>query len=595
MTEHSVQFWTNEIDAALKAEDAWRRRGREVVRRYRDEQTQGAGRQRFNILYANVETIRPAVYARTPRPDVRRRYRDANPAGAMAAETLERALGFYIEFSDIDDVLRRVVNDMLLPGRGVARLRYEPVLETRIRRREVMPEKTPEGEMAFPEGAVVQNGRGFVEDSLDEVVFEAVRPEYVYWEDVVIGPARKWEDVPWLAFRQRLTRKQVADRFPGFEDDLLFNATRTGTADESGENVTSAQDEGRLCEVWEIWDKESRQVIFTGKGAKEPLDVLDDPLGLQGFWPMPRPVQAITTTDTLIPVPEYTLYQELALDLERVSSRIQKLTDALRLRGIYDSTMDEIGALLQAGDNEMIPVTNFRTMEGRIENMVQYAPIREVAEVLAGLYRARENIRQTIFEVTGISDILRGATKASETATAQRIKGNFGTLRLQERQQAVQVFARDLIRLMAEVIAEKFDAGVLMAVTGLPLDSQVQAMLRNDVLRAFNVDIETDSTVAVDEAAEQENVARLLGAVVQFMSGISPFVQAPANPGGVIPMDAARDMVLAAVRKYRGVRGFEEALSRIGAAQSPQGIHPSVQPPVAMNMPVFPVSNGARG
>lgn len=579
MTDHSVQFWMNEIDAALKAEESWRRRGREVVRRYRDEQGAAPGQQRFNILYANVETIRPAVYARTPRPDVRRRYRDANPAGAMASEALERALGFYIEFSDFDGVLRSVVNDMLLPGRGLARLRYEPVLETRTRRREVSPEDDENGELVFPEGAVVEQGRGYIAESYDDIVFEAVRPEYVYWEDVVIGPARKWEDVPWIAFRQRMTRAQIAARFPGYEDELQYNATRTGDSADDGAERVAGQAPGRLCEIWEIWDKESRQVVFIGKGPKDVLEVIDDPLGLQGFWPMPKPVQAITTTDTLVPVPEYTLYQELALDLERVSGRIQKLTDALRLRGIYDSTMDEIGALLQAGDNEMIPVTNFRTMEGRIENLIQYAPIREVAEVLAGLYRARENIRQTIFEITGISDILRGSTKASETATAQRIKGNFGTLRLQERQQAVQIFARDLIRLMAEVIAEKFDPGVLMGVTGLPVSGPVLAMLKSDVLRGFNVDIETDSTVAIDEAAEQENIAKLLGAVVQFMGGIAPFVQAPGNPAGVIPMDAARDMVLAAVRKYRGVRGFEEALSRIGLPEQP-----APQP-----MPVMPV------
>jgi hypothetical protein len=72
-------------------------------------------------------------------------------------------------------------------------------------------------------------------------------------------------------------------------------------------------------------------------------------------------------------------------------------------------------------------------------------------------------VKQTIYEVTGISDIVRGASKANETATAQQIKGQWAGLRISTRQKRFADFARDLIRLKAEVIAERFDPQTLSA------------------------------------------------------------------------------------------------------------------------------------
>ena len=46
------------------------------------------------------------------------------------------------------------------------------------------------------------------------------------------------------------------------------------------------------------------------------------------------------------------------------------------------------------------------------------------------LYQQREQIKAVIYELTGLSDIARGASKASETLGAQQLKSQWGSIRL---------------------------------------------------------------------------------------------------------------------------------------------------------------------
>ena len=96
----------------------------------------------------------------------------------------------------------------------------------------------------------------------------------------------------------------------------------------------------------------------------------------------------------------------------------------------------------------------------------------------------------------GISDIMRGNSNPYETATAQSIKGTMGTNRLEEQKNVCANFARDLLRMKAEIIAKNFDAATLTRMTGEEVTPEVEAILRDDFQRTCSIDIETDSTVS---------------------------------------------------------------------------------------------------
>src|SRR5699024_5814681 len=165
---------------------------------------------------------------------------------------------------------------------------------------------------------------------------------------------------------------------------------------------------------------------------------------------------ATQTTDQLTPVPDYYLYRHQAQEIDILSARINSLTRALKLNGAYDASQANLKDILRAPDNPLIPVNNWAVLSDKkeLDAYIHWIPLSEVVAALQADWEAREQAKQVIYEITGISDIIRGATKASETATAQNIKRQFGSLRLQNRQRDIAVFCTELLRIKAELMCD---------------------------------------------------------------------------------------------------------------------------------------------
>lgn len=551
-------FWMAEIARSTRVEKSWRLRGREIVRLFRNaKQDNATVTQSFNILFSNTQTIKPAVYSATPKPDVRRRWKDDNPTGKEVAELMERALSFSVDAYDFDSAIEMAVDDQLLPGRGTVRVRYIPTIE----------ETTEETE----EPGLDENGDDVinaVEETFDKIADQEVVCEYVYWEDFRMGPARNWgDDIPWVAFRHKFTKSQFEDEFgTTHTSSVSFSASVEDIEEEGKSSRRNKSGSDRLGIVWEVWDRNSRKVLWITKGVNEFLDVDEDPLNLRDFFPVPAPLYAVETTNTMTPVPLYEIYRELAEELNLVQTRILKLTNGLKLRGVYPNNMEEIAGLLNMADNQMIGIKDFSSFEGKkLQDFILFAPLDDIIKAIVALTNQRESIKQVIFEVTGISDILRGQTKPNETLGAQRIKANFGTARLENLQKNVRVLARDLFRMKAEIIADKFTPEILQLMTGIEVTPEMEQMLRSDVLRNFNIDIETDSTVAIDKEGEANKALALLSGIAEFTNGIGPAVAS-----GIITVDIAKDLLLFGIRSAGGGRQVEDAINRIGEEQEQQ-------------------------
>jgi hypothetical protein len=259
------------------------------------------------------------------------------------------------------------------------------------------------------------------------------------------------------------------------------------------------------AEIWEIWDKVQLRRVFVATGYKEVLADDEDPYNLENFYPCPTPLIAVKTTNTSIPIPEYTLYQDQAEELDRITTRITFLIEGLKRRGVYDAGIPELAHLANAGDNEFVPSENFANLsqKGGLVGAFQTEQIGEIATVVNGLYQQRSAVLQIIYEVTGISDILRGSTKASETATAQKLKAQYGSMRLRRRQDDIQTYIRDLFRIKAELIAENYEPETLERMTNIPVTEEMLEIMREDKLRSYIIDVQTDSTVFEDEEEEK--------------------------------------------------------------------------------------------
>jgi hypothetical protein len=492
---YSCADWAMQIRLAERRNERWEERCKKIVRRYRAESIEGSaasgskidGKHGMNVLWSNVETLQPSIYGREPVPIAERRFLDKDVTGRIAAQILERAMRYEMGDCGFHDTLEQNVKDYLLVGRGVAWLRYKPVIgpATSLEDRgddEISDAHDDDTEyQAEPDGDD-DSTEGEQRTDLtpqEKLLNCSTDVEYVHWTDFLTSKARFWKEVEWVARRVYMSRDDLCDEY-GDEIGEAVPLEMGPENDEmkaAGKAIDQASDSMRKAVVFEIWHKPTRKVYFIAKGfdkfLKEPED---DPLNLEGFWPCPKPLFATMTNDTLEPVPDYFEYQDQALQIDDLTNRIKSLTKALKVAGVYDAANKQLARLLDEGhENQLIPVPNFAALneKGGLQAAVQFLPIKEVADTLAGLVEAREKVKQDMFEITGLSDIIRGQADPRETAEAVATKGRWGSLRLQARQAAVSRYCRDIIRMMGEIIAEHYPPEVMINISGAMFDEGI--------------------------------------------------------------------------------------------------------------------------
>ena len=543
----------HELKIAERRDEKWRNEASKIEKRYRNDHADLPAKSKtFNILWANTETLRPALYSNTAKPDVRRRFGAGDAAARGGSMIIERAIEAMLDNSEFDVAMENAVQDMLLTGRGVARIHYRPTMEmqeVRMGLTEVNSDTEPFTRFADENGEerlpTFDNEGAFFMSEEETVSSEKVEIEFIPWDRIRFGPARQWSEVQWIAFESIQTRQDMVDNFGEKGKSAPMTVLPEGYDEDLPEDVV------KRCRVWEIWDKRERKVIFISEGATDPMMEKDDPLNLEDFFPIPRPLYSVETDRTMLPVPEFTLYRDQADELDDITARINHLVNMLKVRGVYDAANEELGNIFKTTEGTMIPAHNWQAFaeRGGFRGTIDFVPLESTAQVLVGLYQERTRLIQSIYELTGISDIQRGSSDPRETRGAQMLKAQFSSLRLQPRQKKVQRFVRDLFRLMAEVIGEVFSPETMTKITGIQVTPEMLDVLRDD--DSYQIDVETDSTVIADDAADKQAVSEYLNAVGQFMQ--------LALAGG-IPQEVAQKILLWASRRFKVSREVEALL-----------------------------------
>jgi hypothetical protein len=644
--EAKVEYWRREVDLSLKREKRFRENAKRTVEIYecakRDENS-------FNILYANTETLLPACYNQLPRPFVKRRFDDADPVGKAASETMERTLESLQDtgdarYEDFDTLMQQSVLSALVPGRGVTWFKYDADISV------IEPER--EEEVNDEDGDVTGLGGSATDDDVvgdtkpgdanEKVEYETVCGEDLNYDDILYGYSRTWANMPWVARAHDMTKEDAADNF-GEEvaEKLTFvrdSASRRDPQVKADEGTDGENNKGGepTCLVYEIWIKSTRKLVFFAPSYSDGLvDERDDPLGLSGFFPCPQPLQFLLKKSGMIPTPIYMAYEQQAKELNRVSMRINRLITALKVRGFYDGTIQGLKTLLNSEDNTLIAAKNVPAMQDikGLDNAIWFMPIEKLINVLQQLYVQREQVKNTIYEITGISDIMRGDTQASETFGAQKLKSQWGTARLQRMQRYVQRYVRECLRIMGEISAKHFSVETFEKMTDLDFAtpeevqqaqqvqqqvqqwmamnpppaappaapgqppappqqpqippniqqamqqaeatlkkmpwSEVMKLLQNDLLRDFRVDIETNSTIEANSAEDKQNMTEALQAIANMFDSFLPMVEK-----GALTMPVVKEMTLTVCRRFSFGREMEDAINAM-----PDQLPPPSPPP----------------
>lgn len=554
--------------------------------------------QAFDLFWASMEIVKPAIYAKPPKPVASPRFKDGKLVDKAVAELIERVLSSEFERGHIDEVMLGTRDDLALTNRGVAWVRYESD----------------------------EKGGG-----------KRVCVEHLDRKDFLHEPARSWAEVGWVARRAWMTKKAMKERFPKSKeiDNAEYNARREyadyGMVDSSAK-----------AGVWEVWSRIDNKVYWWAPGCQDFLDEDDPHLNLSTFWPCPKPAYGTLMRRSLIPVPDYRRYQEMLEQINILTERVYVLLDSVRLKVLIPGDGD-IGravemAIKSDDDKIVIPVPAAALQGAASSGMMLTLPLTEVATTIQGLIEARNQLIENFYQLSGISDIMRGATEAQETLGAQRLKQQNGSVRVRDKIDELARFARDIAEISAEIVSQNFDKETLQEIAQMEfptkasieksikdienaargdleklmesaeeaaqqamqsgqevdpaqaqqqlqqqqqaifakyqpmLDQAKQAvsiedvmkLLRDKKVRNLIIDIETDSTIMVDEMAEKQSRAEFLQAFAGASSSVTPLIQA-----GEAGAKLAGAMLKFALAPYRANRELDALIDDF-IEQAPQ-------------------------
>jgi hypothetical protein len=495
----SSRHWLAWVESAEKALKDWQDKADNIDKLYASlTELAAVGRDRqFQMFWANIQVLGPSIYSRPPVPVVVPRFKDRKPVPRTASELLERSVVVGFEQEDIDGIMRLVRDDLTVVARGTAWVRYESN----------------------------EDGKG-----------QRVCIDFADRKDFLTDPARTWKEVDKVAKRSWLTEDEMEERFKKHSGDAYKRAAYQVRKDDDGEECE------KKAGVWEIWCKSENCVCWVAEGVDVCLDMGEPHLELEGFFPCPRPAYSTVQRRSLVPVPDMLFYKDQLEEINELTARIGALGDALKVRGFYPAGAGEIGDAIETAiksqiDNQvLIPISNWAMVgSGGVKDMIVWLPIDQIATTIVQCVELRKQLIADVYEITGLSDIMRGATEASETATAQQLKSQYGSVRIKDRQNELARFARDLVRIAAEIMAENFTSKTMLEMSQL--------------------DIETDADVKGKIRQLEAQIEQIIAQVEQAQADPQMQAQAQQNP------DQAKQMLQQAQQQAEALKEQIEELN----------------------------------
>lgn len=588
--------WNDMVDEHDRTFRSWHEKIERIEKLHADLEKLSAGGvdRQMQIFWANLEVLKPAVYSRPPVPVVSAKFKDRKELVRHGAEILERCLTSSWDATDIHSALKLVRDDFILAGRGVLWLRYE---------------EKPDG-------------------------YQCVRKEHIDRMDWGHSPARKWAEVANVWRKVYLTREEMRARFEETSGNLYLRAEYKQRKT-SGDDRDDAEAE-KKAEVREIWSKEHHAVVWVCAAVDQVLDIAEPPVTLEGFFPCPRPALGTLQARTLMPVPDYVYYKDQVEEINVLTARISALSEALRMKGFYSAGNEDVGdtierALADTRSNAiMVPVPSVAALGNGMSDAIVWMPVQEVANTVQALVLLRKQLIDDVYQLTGLSDIMRGATDPNETLGAQQLKSQYGSVRVREKQEEMVRIARDAAQIEAEIIAENYRPETIQVMSqydAVPTAAQIQQqilqlqtqvsqaaqnpqmvaqaqanpqmaqqmlqqveqqkqqltsqitfdqvlqMLREQRLRGFMLDIETDSTIQPDEDAAKQRTTEFLGALATALSQLVPMVQ--GNPQSA---EFAGEVIKFAVAPFRAGRQLDAAVDTFVEKMKEQAGQPQPNP-----------------
>lgn len=572
----SGKYWHTEITRAEERFKKFVEAAEESIRVYNAQKQVGIlndTERRLNCWWYCTNTLLPAYFSSTPKAEVTLRKRTGGIIEELAAVGLERNIQYDMdtEFC-FADVGRNAGLHFLLTGLAVLWARYESEIEDDTV--EIALFQGPDGNLMDDQGQPFQGEALDIKDGPGQLKLVKIQApkkteekailETVQYNDYLCSDARNIQEVEWQARRAFVTRSQAEKLFGDKADELNFD--QFPDKDKKDWRRGEDQYEGK-AEIYEIWCEEADKVFWGSKSVESFIfQKSEPPIDFEGFYPCVVIAQNVDP-DSIIPVSDYVHVKDQILEVERLTTRIHAVTQAVRTNFAYDSSLGPAVEQLMIGDLKGVPMNNWPSYKqrGGLANSIEFLDIQAFVNTLQVLQAARDTALNKLYETLKVSDLLRGTSEQYKSATANRLEAQWSSLGLIVRQNMFAKFVSDGIDKLGQIIASQYNLEKFFDVADMdrmiqnilppppappepdpnvppemqpplppPPDPQIQIdsfkqqiinLLRNEDRRCYRIAIASDSMIAIDQAQEQAEGQQLMATCGEFFNQMKALIE----------------------------------------------------------------------
>lgn len=578
--KHSDSWWKNELTKSEEKRKKFIESSEESIKVYNAQKHVGLFNdveRRLNVWWYCVNTLLPAFYSSTPKAEVNLRKRTGGLKYELGSVILERNVQYALDqYFNFDLVGFNAALQFLLTGQAVLWARYDAKFKTVNQEFALIRDPSGiviDGEgMPYTgslEGATEQGGLLIMSEEVEQKEDEKAILELVQYSDYFCNDARNESEIEWQARRAFLDRDDVEAKFG---KDVADKLNYTAVPDSQKQQAYRHEDkyEGK-AELFEVWCEKTNKVYWMAKGQEKfIIESSEPPIKFDKFYPCSVIRQSIDP-DSVVPISDYAHCKDLILEVERLTTRIHAVTQAIRTNGLYDPALGALVQELLSGDLKLSPAQNWPSYKqrGGLANSIEFMNIEPYVNALGVLQGARNAAQEKLYETLKVSDLLRGTSEQYKSATANRLENQWSSLGLIVRQNMFTKFVSDAIANVGSIIAEQFEPERILDIgdadrllievipptmppaapmpePGMegeqmppapppePMIDPMQieqakqdiiAVFRNDKERCYRIQVASDSMVAIDQQQQQQEAMQLIDSAGGYFGQMKSIIE----------------------------------------------------------------------
>ena len=583
----SAAGWLSRIKSAERAFDTYQDKCDRIDQLFGTlERLSNSVRDReFQLFWSNMQVMGPATYARPPKPVVTPKFADRRPVYRVASEFLERCASVSFDLSDINSVMLQVRDDLNVAARGAPWVRYESKADAdgpteaicieHVDRRDFLHEparKWAEVDWVAKRSWLTRREmrkrfRKTSGDAYQTADFSVQSEDRERGAASHASKAGVWEI--WCKSEKRVIwvapgcEKLLDDDKPHLSVSGFFPCPQPAYATVQRRSLIPIPDvlfyQDQLDEISDLTARihalgRALQVKGFYQGGGEIGEAIETAMAVEDPGKMLVPVSSMAAFggggEPIMWLPVDMIAQTI---LSCVELRRQLIDDVYQIIGLSDIQRGSTEAQETLGAQQLKNQNGSARVRDKQNELVRVARdlVRIASEVMVDQFDRKTLIDMAQMDIPTdseqkkqVEDLKRQAKEAFD-AQVQQAMANPEAAQMppEAQQQAIQQLQQQI---MAE-IGPQIDT-----IEKTPTIDEVMEFLKDNKLRPFVLDIETDSTVFPDEMAEKQSRAEFLGAFSTAAAAITPLLAAGA-PGAKL----AGGMIKFALGPYRVGRELE--------------------------------------